>query len=62
MKKTIITVGILFLIFNSFTNIYGQINRTTETAVADILAQLPTNDLEHSNKLMQEIIEVENRI
>ena len=58
MKKIIITVGILFLIFGSYTKSYGQINRTTETAVADILAQLPTNDLEHSNKLMQEIIEL----
>jgi len=58
MKKIIITVGILFLIFSSYTKSYGQINRTTETAVADILAQLPTNDLEYSNKLMQEIIEL----
>lgn len=35
---------------------YAQINRTLETKIADILAQLPTEDLEHSNKIIEEII------
>lgn len=37
-------------------NVHGQINRTLETKVADILAQLPTKELKHSDKLMEEII------
>ena len=59
MKNKITIIGILFLVFCSIPNINGQINRTLETTVTDILAQLPTNDLNHSDKLMEEIIGLE---
>ncbi|MEN8125358.1 MAG: DUF1080 domain-containing protein [Bacteroidota bacterium] len=56
MKKTIIIISaFLFIVFTAQRS-NAQINRTLETKVADILAQLPTNDLEHSDKLMEEII------
>ena len=38
---------------------FSQINRTLETKVADILAQLPTQNFEHSNKLMQDILDLD---
>ncbi len=60
MKKISITIGFFLLIFGTFTNSYSQINRTIKTEVADILAQLPTNDLSHSDKLMQEIIDLKS--
>ncbi len=56
MKKTLLTFSTLLLIFCAIPDINSQINRTSETKVADILAQLPTNDLNHSDKLMEEII------
>ncbi len=56
MKKAIITFGTLFLILCVPFNISGQINRTLETKVADVLAQLPTKDFNHSDKLMKEIM------
>jgi HEAT repeat protein len=34
----------------------SQINRTTETIVADILAQMPTDDLKHRDRVMAEMI------
>jgi len=56
MKNLIITFSTLFFILCAAPGIYGQINRTTETKIVDILSQLPTNDLNHSNKLMEEIL------
>ncbi|SDM19378.1 HEAT repeat [Kriegella aquimaris] len=56
MKKTIIRISALFLLLCTSNILTGQINRTLETKVADILAQLPTNDLKHSDRLMEEII------
>ncbi len=59
MKKTIIIISaFLFIVFTTQRS-YAQINRTLETKVADILAQLPTNDLEHSDQLMEEIISLQ---
>jgi len=59
MKKTIILISAFLLIVFTAQNSQAQINRTLETKIADILAQLPTNDLEHSNKLMEEIISLQ---
>lgn len=49
------TIGVL-LLFLSAQIINAQDNRTLDTKVADILAQLPAEDLEHSDRLMQEVI------
>ncbi|HUH47010.1 MAG TPA: hypothetical protein VLZ54_07665 [Arenibacter sp.] len=49
------TLSVLLLFIGTLT-ISAQDNRTLDTKVADILAQLPTGDLEHSDRLMQEII------
>ncbi len=51
------TISVL-LLFVSAQVINAQDNRTLDTKVADILAQLPTEDLEHSDRLMQELIEL----
>lgn len=56
MRKTIINISALFIFLCTSNILTGQINRTLETKVADILAQLPTKDLEHSDRLMEEII------
>ena len=56
MKNTIIACSTFLLALCTSLPITGQINRTLETKVVDILAQLPTNDYEHSDKLMEEII------
>ena len=56
MKKAIITLGTLLLVLGVPLTVFGQINRTLETKVVDILAQLPTKDLNHSDKLMQEVM------
>ncbi len=56
MKKAIITLGTVLFICCMPLYTYSQMNRTLETKVADILAQFPTKDLKHSDKLMTEII------
>ncbi|MCM4170363.1 DUF1080 domain-containing protein [Arenibacter sp. TNZ] len=48
-------IGVLMLFIGTLT-ISAQDNRTLDTKVADILMQLPTEDLGHSDRLMQEII------
>lgn len=57
MKTIKHIVSTLFLLFALQVSI-GQINRTLETKVVDILAQFPTKDLEHSDRLMQEMLEL----
>jgi len=44
------------MLFIGTLTISAQDNRTLDTKVADILMQLPTEDLGHSDRLMQEII------
>jgi hypothetical protein len=56
MNKSIIIISTLLLVLCIFQSAFAQNNRTTETKIADILAQMPTEDLDHSNKLMEEII------
>ena len=60
MKRiTIIAISTFLIALCSIHPAIGQINRTLETKVVDILAQLPTEDYDHSNKLMEEIIGLE---
>jgi hypothetical protein len=56
MKKTILAISTLLFTLCTIHTTIGQINRTLETKVVDILAQLPTEDYAHSDKLMEEII------
>ncbi|RAJ10075.1 uncharacterized protein DUF1080 [Arenibacter echinorum] len=46
------------MLFVGTLAISAQDNRTLDTKVADILMQLPTEDLGHSDRLMQEIIDL----
>ncbi len=46
------------MLFLATLTISAQDNRTLDTKVADILMQLPTEDLGHSDRLMQEIIDL----
>ena len=54
MKRLHIIISSIFVLFTMSIN--AQINRTLETKVADILMQLPTDDLNYSNKISSEII------
>ncbi|MCM4168546.1 hypothetical protein KCTC52924_02121 [Arenibacter antarcticus] len=49
------TISVL-LLFVGAQVINAQDNRTLDTKVADVLAQLPTADLGHTDRLMQEVI------
>ncbi|MBR9855683.1 MAG: DUF1080 domain-containing protein, partial [Algicola sp.] len=57
MKRIKYIISTLFLLFTLHNSI-GQTNRTLETKIVDILAQFPTEDLEHSNRLMQEMLDL----
>jgi len=57
MKKIQYIISTLFLLF-ALQISTGQINRTLDTKVVDILAQFPTEDLEHSDRLMQEMLDL----
>tara|TARA_R110000796_G_scaffold67449_3_gene154715 strand:+ start:30350 stop:33751 length:3402 start_codon:yes stop_codon:yes gene_type:complete len=57
MNKLYKICSVLFLFFSTLI-LQAQDNRTINTKVADILAQLPTEDLAHSDRLMQEIIDL----
>jgi HEAT repeat protein len=50
-------IGVLMLFVGTLA-ISAQDNRTLDTKVADILMQLPTEDLDHSDRLMREIIDL----
>ena len=58
MSIKIKSIVVLFLATISTIVGTAQINRTLETKVVDLLAQLPTEDLEHADRLMQEAIEL----
>ena len=59
MKNIIITFGTFLLILCAIPTVNGQINRTLETKVADILAQLPVKSMDQTGPLMQNIIDLE---
>jgi HEAT repeat protein len=50
--KFIYTLIALLISFQAIS----QINRTTETKVADILAQMPTDDLKHRDRVVAEMV------
>ena len=54
MNKLIVVIILSVFSIGSF----AQDNRTLDTKVADILAQMPTKDLAHRDKAMNEIIEM----
>ena len=54
MKKLIAVVILAVLTIGSF----AQDNRTLDTKVADVLAQMPTKNLTHRDKAMNELIEL----
>ena len=57
MKRTLRNIYLFsLLLILTFDFTQAQINRTLETKVVDVLAQLPTEDLEHSDRLMREVI------
>lgn len=58
MKKRIFqyTAILIFALFSAGS--FAQDNRTLDTKVADILAQMPTNDLIHRDRVMAEIVEL----
>ena len=58
MNRIKIKLGLVLLLICTSVSVSAQINRTLDTKVADILAQLPTGNLGHSDKLMQEIIDL----
>ena len=58
MKKTIFQlISILMLTVFSMGS-FAQDNRTLDTKVADVLAQMPAKDLAHRDKVMNEILEM----
>jgi HEAT repeat protein len=56
MNKKIyqLTAILLFVIISTLT--YAQDRRTLDTKIADILAQMPANDLVHRDRLMNELV------
>ncbi|MEG3657994.1 DUF1080 domain-containing protein [Arenibacter palladensis] len=56
--NTLYKVTSVLMLFMGTLAISAQDNRTLDTKVADILMQLPTEDLDHSDRLMQEIIDL----
>jgi len=60
MKNIIKSFGLFLLMLLTINAVNSQINRTLETKVADILAQLPTKYMDHTGPLMQKIIDLED--
>lgn len=56
-KKIFQAIAILIFLTFSIGN-FAQDNRTLDTKVADILAQMPTKNLTHRDKVMNQIIEL----
>ncbi len=58
MKKSIFQFTILFILAFVFASTSAQDRRTLDTKVADALAQMPTNDLVHLDRVMAELIDL----
>ncbi|QTD36234.1 DUF1080 domain-containing protein [Polaribacter batillariae] len=56
MKNTYSTIITILLLFCTVTSGYSQINRTLDTKVADILAQMPAKNSQNINKLMEDVL------
>ena len=55
MKITKILSALVILLF-AINSSFAQDKRTVETKVADLLAQLPANDLKYTDKLMDDML------
>jgi len=58
MKKNIFQYITILLLATLSMGSFAQDNRTLYTKVADILAQMPTKDLTHRDKVMNEILDL----
>lgn len=58
MKNIRIILATFIIIVCAVSTTSAQINRTLETKVVDILAQFPTKNAEHTNQLMDAILEL----
>jgi HEAT repeat protein len=58
MNKNIFQFITILILFVFSIGSFAQDNRTLDTKVADILAQMPTNDLIHRDRVMAEIVEL----
>ena len=58
MNKRIFQLLTILLLSVFSIGSFAQINRTLKTKVADVLAQMPTKDLAHRDKAMNEILEM----
>lgn len=58
MKKIIFQIITVLLLSALSIGSYAQINRTTKTKVADVLAQMPTKNLAHLDNAINEIFEM----
>ncbi len=56
MKKNIFHILTILLLAIFSTGSFAQDNRTLDTKVADILAQMPTKDLVHRDRVINELI------
>jgi HEAT repeat protein len=53
--RSVITILVIFLIVDG---LYAQDRRTTETEVADLLARMPANDLQLTDRLMGDMLQL----
>jgi HEAT repeat protein len=58
MKKNIFQLFTFLLLIVAFLHSAAQDHRTLDTKVADILAQMPTNDLVHRDRVMAEMAQL----
>ena len=56
MKKIFNTLLVVFALLLVTTDLSAQENRTITTKIADLLAQMPANNLQQRDKLMEELI------
>ncbi len=58
MNKRIVRYAAILFLSIVTTVAFAQDRRTLDTKVADALAQMPTNDLEHRNRVLNELIDL----
>ncbi len=58
MNKRIFQLIIILVLSVFSIGSFAQDNRTLDTKVADVLAQMPTKDLAHRDKIMNELVEM----
>ncbi|NOR76195.1 MAG: DUF1080 domain-containing protein [Draconibacterium sp.] len=58
MKKNILQIITILVLAIVSTGSFAQDNRTLDTKVADVLAQMPTKNLTHRDNAMNELIEL----